>query len=410
MGRLTMLKVYIGTNGCVEAQLSSTHVEQFFKKNEVDVTSNLSQADLVLFYTCGLTEQREKDTLSIIRDIKTQMKPTARLIVWGCLPKINPQALSPIYNGPLIGPHDTSFFEELLEKPAISFQSIERGCPATMLTTVTSDSCEPCSLDPFSNVVLYVKNNWYRLRSRARKATNFFIRTATGCTGSCTYCSERCVFGRVKSRPIEDIVADFKWGLEQGYNQFSLIATDLGAYGQDRGLTLYDLLNKMIKCAPEKNYKLILNQVNPSCLKRQLSQLEEIFASGKVESLNCPVQAGSNRLLKLMSRNYTVDEWKDCMIKLDQNFPSIKLTTHLMVGFPTETDEDFKKTLKLLDYPPLLHNIFLFKFSSRPGVYASRMPEQVPEKVKELRCKKLLQTHVRKYAINVAIKYTHLLF
>ena len=406
-----MLEVYIATNGCVEAQLSSTHVEQFFKKNKLPVTSNLAQADLIIFYACGLTEQKEKDSLSAIRNIKTQMKPTARLIVWGCLPKINPKSLSPIYDGPLIGPQDTSFFEEFIEIPVTRFRSIEKGRPADMLVaTETSTSCELCSIDPFTNLILFAKQNWGRLRSHARKATNFFIRVATGCTGGCTYCSERCVFGRIQSRPIEEVISDFKWGLQQGYNQFSLIATDLGAYGQDRDLTLYDLLNKMIAVNPERNYRLILNQVSPSYLKRQFSQLEEIFASGKVKALNCPVQSGSDRLLKLMGRTYTVGEWKDCMLKTNRKFPNIKLSTHLMVGFPSETDEDFRETLKLLDYPPFLHDIYLFKFSRRPGVYASRMPEQVSEEIKESRCRKLLQTHARKYALNAPIMYVRRFF
>jgi len=407
----TMLTVYVSTNGCVEGQLSSTYVEQFFRKNKLAVTRDPEQADLLVFYACGLTEQKEKDSLSIIIRLQERMKPTARLVVWGCLPRINPKSLRTIYDGPILGPTDTSFFEKILEKTTVSLDSVLEARAANMLiATETSESNECYCTDKLANAIIFAKQLMGRLRARADKATNFFIRVATGCTGRCTYCSERCVFGRIQSRPIEKIMSEFKWGLQQGYNRFSLIATDLGAYGKDIGLTLPDLLAKMIKTNYKKNYKLILNQVEPSYLKEMFYDLEEILASGKVEALNCPVQSGSDRILELMGRPYTADEWKEYMVRINRKFPNIQLSTHFMVGFPTETDDDFRATLKLLDYPLFLYNIYLFKFSKRPGVYASRIPGQIPEETKESRCRKLLQKHARKYALNAPIMYVRRLF
>lgn len=397
------MKVYISTNGCVEGQLSSTFIEQFFIKNKSTVINDPTQADLLVFYACGLTEQKEKDSLIIIRKLKVLMKPSARLLVWGCLPKINPQSLRAIYDGPLIGPMDTNFFEGIFEKTMIPSDNMEWARAANMLIpSQTSGLYNYHHTDALTSAIFLLKQDWDRLWARARKNTLFFIRVSQGCTGHCTYCSERCAFGRIKSRPIKNIISEFKWGLQQGYNRFSLVATDLGAYGLDMGCTLFDLLEKMIEINSKRNYRIVLNQVNAFYLKKCFSDLEQILASGKIETLCCPVQSGSNRILKLMGRMHTAEEWREYMININIKFPHIRLGTQLMVGFPTETGEDFRATLKLLDYPLFLDFIYVFRFSKRPAVPAARIRGQISEKVKELRYKRLLRKHALTHIFNAA--------
>jgi MiaB/RimO family radical SAM methylthiotransferase len=405
------LQVYVGTNGCIEGQLSSTYVKEFFKKNKLTIVSDLSQADMVLFWACGLTEKREKDSLLDIKEIQLKMKSTGRLVVWGCLPKINPQSLSAIYSGPLVGPDDKGFFESVVEKIIVPFDPMEIAGAQDMI--VSNEACTQArgqSAGAFTDALSLFESDWERLWARARKNTNYFIRIASGCTGRCAYCSERCVFGKIKSRSVANIVSELDRGLKHGYNRFSLIATDLGAYGKDMGYSLSDLLREMIRVENNREYKIILNQVNPFYLKEQYSDLGEIFASGKIAKLNCPVQSGSERILKLMGRMHTAEEWKHYMAKIARSFPNIQLSTHFMVGFPTETKEDFKETLRLLDYPICLDNIVVFKFSGRPRVYATRITSQIPEEIKELRRRMLLQKHACRYVLNAAIRHLHNIF
>lgn len=409
------LKIYISTNGCVEGQLSSTIVKQFFVKNRLTVINNLAEADLAIFYACGLTQSTENDSMMRIKKLKKLIKPSAKLIVWGCLPKINPHLLRTIYNGPIIGPMDTSFFEGLLQKPLVRFDDIQQAFALKMLNpictseTITYDYISSRAswisgynlLDSLTDLILLIKRDWSRLLGRAHKENLMFIPVSRGCTGNCTYCSERCVFGTIKSRPIETILREFKWGLQQGYNVFSLIATDIGAYGLDIGCTVSDLLEKMVRVDAKRSYKIILNQLNAFHLKKFFSDLEPIFASGKIKSLCCPVQSGSNRILKLMGRMYTVEEWREHMIKIRTKFPHIELGTQLMVGFPSETEEDFKATVRLLDYPLALDFIYVFRYSGRPNVPSVRINGQVSEKVKELRYKQLLRKHAQMYIFSV---------
>jgi len=402
------MKVFASTNGCVEGQLSSTYIEQFFKKNNVTITDDLAEANMVFFWACGLTEKREKDSLAVIRDIKRKMTPTAKLVVWGCLPKINPRSLATVYDGPMIGPDDKNFFESTLERVIFPFDPMEIGWAQNKLVSI--DECgqaESRHGSVFTDTLILFKEDWDRLWQRARKNTNYFIRVASGCTGRCVYCSERCAFGRVKSRPIVNIVADLERALTRGYNRFSLVATDLGAYGKDIGCTLPDLLEKMIRVDGNTNYRIILNQMNPFYLKEMFSGLERILASGRIEALDCPVQSGSERILKLMRRAHTAEEWKRFMTEITRKFPEVRLSTHFMVGFPTETEQDFQATLKLLDYPVCLDSIVVFKFSARPGVYATKIEGQITEETKELRSQKLFERYSRRYALNSGIKWMH---
>jgi tRNA A37 methylthiotransferase MiaB len=396
------LQVYIGTNGCVEGQLSSKHIEQFFKKNEFTVTTESQKADLVVFWACGLTEPRQKDSLDIIKRIQADMDPASKLIVWGCLPKINPQILRTIYDGPLVGSLDKQFFEGIPEKLLVPLAEIEHAAAENdIIMRDRSEDSGKKHIGRLTSSVLLYKQGKDKVNAHIKKSSKlYYISVATGCTGHCTYCSERPVFGKVKSRPIDEIISELDKGLKQGYNRFSLIATDLGSYGIDLDSNLYELLKRMIKVENKMKYKIILNQVGFLQLKNIFSDMEEIFASGKIEKLDCPVQCGSNRVLKLMGRRYTAEDWREYMLRINKKFPKIQLSTQFMVGFPTETDEDFKATLKLLNRPLVLDSIYVFKFSGRPSVGASKISGQVSEETKDLRYKKLWQ----KYAYTFALK------
>lgn len=398
-----MVQVYISTNGCEEAQLSSMYVEQFFKENKQTIINDPTQADMIIFFACGLTAQTEKDSLLVIKKLKAIIKPDARLLVWGCLHKINPRSLAAVYEGPVIGPADASYFEGLLEKTTILFDEISAN---SLALRETSGLCDRSYTDLLTRVLMLPKKGTAKLRFQLGgnyEKTPYFIRAATGCTGECVYCSERAAWGRIRSRSIDKVVSEFEWGLKKGYKLFFLVAADLGAYGIDKGFRLPDLFRKMIKTNDERDYQLILNQINPFHLKELFHDLEEPFSSGKIQLLCSPVQSGSNRILKLMHRPYTAEEWRDCMLRMNRQFPSIRLKTHFMVGFPTETVEDFGATLNLLDYPLFLDSMGIFKFSVRPTVYAARMSGQISEEIKEARRKKLLRKYAYMFALNLLL-------
>jgi MiaB/RimO family radical SAM methylthiotransferase len=386
------------------------HVQQFLVKNGFTRTDDPAQADLIVFFACGLTARSEKKSLFIIRQLQAKKKESAKLIVWGCLSKINPGSLAHIYDGPLVGPTDTSFFDQIVKERVVSIDDVSANTLVSNETPGIVEYAESRHIDdPIAYVLQRLRKVVDLFRVPRQKDLfdphSFFIRAGEGCEGRCTYCSERCAWGRAKSRPIDKIVKEFEQGLQTGYKRFFLVAGDLGAYGKDIGCNVIDLLKKMIEAGGKENYGIILNQISPVYLRRMFSDFERIFATGKIEALGCQVESGSDRILELMRRDYTVEDWRQVMLNVNTRFPSIRLSTHFMVGFPGETDADFKASLKLLDYPLFLEWIGAFVFSPRPHVYASQMPGKVPEKTKKSRLKRLYRKYLYMYMLNVLVRY-----
>jgi MiaB/RimO family radical SAM methylthiotransferase len=401
-----MPKVYATTNGCDEGQLKSMHVRNYFVQNGYSVTSTFTDADYIIFFACGLTDPKEKDSLLLIQKFNSRKKKNARLLVWGCLPKINPKSLSKIYNGPVVGPKDVKFFESLLGKNKVSIDDVSAN---TVIPQKTSgiQVAPSMAYDPIIDVLKRVNKRLDLIRLPKRKwlfdTNSFFIRVSEGCSENCTYCSEKPAWGGVKSRPMEKILAELKTGLHKGYTRFFLAAADVGTYGIDIGSNAIELLRQMVSVDKEKNYAIIINQMHPASMIKLISGLEEVFASGKIEAFGCQVESGSKRILKLMGRRYSAEKWRACMLRINKKFPFIRLSTHIMIGFPTETDEDFDATLKLLDYPLFIDWLGFFLYSSRPTECAHRLPGHVDFKAKEQRFKKLYRKYLFMYSVNVIL-------
>lgn len=372
MIKISKKKFYIDTNACEEGGLDSARVKLFLERNDLCYTRNLNKADYIIFYACGLTNEKDRNSLKIIKELLKSKKPTAELTVWGCLSKINFKALEDVYNERLIGPRNINFFEELVQnkKP---------------IETVNANSL----ITP-----KYKKNIIYSTLKRIFYPHLYFsvyyIRANRGCRYHCTYCSDRLSHGWIKSEPIKKIISQVKQGLELGYHNFFFVGSDLGSYGFDIGCTLPDLLNSIIELDSEQNYNLLLPNMCPTPLIEMYSDLESIFSTGRVYEIGCQAQSGSNRILKLMGRRYTIKEYESLIKNIDQKYPNIRLYTHFMVGFPTETEEDFKDSLKILDQV-LYDRIDVFKYSDRPGIPSLKLRGKVQERVKKSRYLKMMK-------------------
>ena len=178
----------------------------------------------------------------------------------------------------------------------------------------------------------------------------------------------------------------------------------MGSYGIDLNHNAIDLLKCIVQAGEKKDFRLIINQMNPSDFIKLLPGLEDVLASGKIEAIGCQVESGSDRIIKLMDRKYTAESWRDCMLRINKKFPFVRLSTHIMIGFPGETEEDFNKTLKLLDFPLFIDWVGFFLFSARPTVYASRLPDPVSLETKQLRFKRLYRKYLFMYALNVVLR------
>lgn len=382
-------KAYVCSNGCPESMIDSKKVERFLQLNGWEIVNDLSQADLIVFYACGLTAAAEKGSLAFIEKFKRKMKPEARLVPWGCLSKINPQLLHQVYDGHLFDEKEASLFFEKITDAQIRYEDVDAySLSSTKLKFLTVLKKNKRLI--LSNPLLVAFDILYHYLSTIvapdTSRSFFYIKVSTGCLENCTYCAVRTSRGMPRSRPIENIVLDFKKGIEKGFKFFYLLGTDLGAYGHDLGYNLADLLREIAK--EEGCYKVGIRNVNPFYLKQMITDLCETLKTGKIFHITCPVESGSNKILKLMGRKYSTKEFQECIGKIKRAAPGILIRTQIMVGFPMETDEDFYESVRLVDEIPF-DFIEVYKFSKRPGTKAASMNGQIPDDIAEKRFRKL---------------------
>jgi tRNA-2-methylthio-N6-dimethylallyladenosine synthase len=194
-------------------------------------------------------------------------------------------------------------------------------------------------------------------------------------------------------------------GLKCGFTDFSLIATDVGSYGLDRGNNLADLLEQLTR-TPGK-YQIRIRNVQPKFLMKMLPDLERIFKRGKISYIGATAQSGSDHVLKSMRRGYTANEYKHAISVLKKAYPKIKIRTQLMVGFPGETEEDFIDTLRLVDEVDFDY-VETFIFQPRVGTIAAEMAGKISEKIATKRHDRLVLKVVNRFAGDLNVKFPKL--
>lgn len=207
---------------------------------------------------------------------------------------------------------------------------------------------------------------------------SFCIKVSTGCPNKCAFCAVKISRGELKSKPIHKIVEEFEEGLAKGYKEFSLLGTDVGAYGKDQGVTLVDLLRELIK--RKGDYTIRLRNTHPKFLIKMMPEFQKILRSGKISYLSTAAESGNNRILNLMRRGYRIEDYKEAILTLKSQFQSLQIRTQIMVGFPSETEEEFQDSLRLLDEIDF-DFVEVYQFQPRPGTEAAEMKDQVPQKV-----------------------------
>jgi threonylcarbamoyladenosine tRNA methylthiotransferase MtaB len=228
----------------------------------------------------------------------------------------------------------------------------------------------------------------YRRLSQAVDVFNsrtFCIKVCTGCLNICAFCAVRLSRGKLRSKPINHIIKEFDEGLAKGSTEFALIGTEVGAYGRDLGTTLPTLLRELVR--RKGDYTIRLRNIYPGFLIEMIPELREILQCGRISYINSAVQSGNNRILRLMRRDYRIEDYKQAILSLKRELPQIQLRTQILVGFPSEREDEFQDTLRLLDEVDFDY-VEVYTFQPRPNTEAARMKDQVPQKVKKRRCYK----------------------
>ncbi|MBU1948106.1 MAG: radical SAM protein [Candidatus Eisenbacteria bacterium] len=386
--------VYVTTNGCPENRIDSARLVEFFKRNGWIITDNLQQADFIFFNACGLTQEAEEYSIKIIKYLQDKKRPSAELFVWGCLPKINESRVREVYQGITFGSDDLTKLDELFacETKAKELQA-NFLVPGFRFDEESGHRRASKGRGVLIETLKFIKKHSLgSMRLKLAGAVNVYgpgifpIKVSTGCLNACSYCGVKLSRGNVKSKSIDSIMEEAEKGLDSNYREFGLIGTDVGAYGRDLGMDLLVLLRELVKLPGD--FKMRLRNINPRFLIMMMPRLKEILRTGKISYIGTAAESGSDRILGLMNRGYRISEYKEAVRQLNREFPEILIRTQLMVGFPTESDRDFKETCSLLD-DLRFDYVEVYRFQRRPGTRAALMDGEIDRETMKRRFHRL---------------------
>ena len=329
-------------------------------------TTQDNLADIVVFNTCAIRESAEQKIFAHIGEFKKLKKENPNLIIaiCGCMSQQNNYPENILKKFPFVdiifGTHNISKLKEFI-------------------LTKKARKKKVVSIDETEDII-----DRDTMPKKRTSGINAWVNIMYGCNNFCTYCIVPYVRGREVSRPIDDIIKEVKELLDQGYKQITLLGQNVNSYGndtQDKNQTFANLLKNL----DELNYDFWLTFMT-SHPKDISTEVIDIIAESKhiYHYLHLPVQSGSNNILKLMNRKYTKEAYLEKIEYAKRKIPDIEFSSDIIVGFPTETEEDFVQTMQMAEKVEY-GQLFTFIYSKRRGTVAEKLDGQVELSVKKKR-------------------------
>jgi len=357
-----MLKAALYTLGCKLNQFETNFMIRHFEEMGYEIVRFPEFADVYLINTCAVTLKSETHSRHAVR--KAARKNTnAMIIVTGCAAQVNPESFSAIPGVDLVLGNR--------EKRNLPYY-IKRLSEGYSNKIEVSEYTSGDSL-PINHMVI----------DRFSDYTRAFIKVQEGCDAGCTYCIVPKARGPARSVSMEEIVrqADILWST--GYREIVLTGIHLGQYGKDFApkSSLGELLDLLLKNIGKN--RLRLSSIEPNEIDDKI-QNHISLSQGLCPHFHIPLQSGSESILNMMGRRYTTGFYREVVHNIVANRPDASIGADIMVGFPGESEDDFKMTYNFLESLPLAY-LHVFSFSPRPGTAAANMSNQVNGKVKRNR-------------------------
>ena len=350
------------------------------------------KADLVLYNTCTVRENastRVYGRIGYVGKIKKEKNPSMVIGICGCMmqepDEVEKMKKSYSFIDIIFGTHNSYKIAELLYTLLINRKAKEKN-----------PSLKTHVIDVQKEATGIVEDLPVRYDSTFRAGVNIMY----GCDNFCTYCIVPYVRGRERSRKSCDIIREVEDLASRGVKEIMLLGQNVNSYGKglDEDITFAALLDRLSDIKGIKRLRFMTS--HPKDLSDDLidvmSRKETIC-----RHIHLPLQSGSSRLLKKMNRHYTKEDFLTLVRKLRAAMPDIAITTDIIVGFPGETEEDFKETLDVCEEVSF-DSAFTFIYSKRTGTPAAAFPDQVPEDVVKERFDRLLKVIARSSAANAS--------
>ena len=362
-------KAYVRSFGCQLNVSDGEKIKGQLRKMGYDFTEDENEADLIILNTCAVRESAEDRVFGIVGSMKKlkELKPSLIIGIAGCM----------------------TAQEHIVEKIKKSYPQVDlvlgtsaiNALPKLLLEALKGAkfSADITEYDDFSEVVEQVRDSSFKAS----------VPIMFGCNNFCTYCIVPYVRGRERSRRPEDIIAEVRGLVAEGYKEIMLLGQNVNSYGNDLDgeMSFPQLLRKLNEI--DGDFIIRFMSSHPKDATKEL--IDAIFECDKVaKHLHLPVQSGSSEVLRRMNRRYTIEKYLDIVNYIRSKDPDFSLTTDIIVGFPNETDEEFRETIKILK-SVTFDNIYAFIYSKRSGTKAAEMPDSTSEEEKGRRMRKLLE-------------------
>ncbi|SDK49044.1 tRNA (N6-isopentenyl adenosine(37)-C2)-methylthiotransferase MiaB [Natronincola ferrireducens] len=362
-------KVLIVTYGCQMNEHDSEKLLSMLKDMNYIETTKKEEADLIIYNTCCVRENAELKVYGNLGALKPLKKKNNDLIiaVCGCMmqqPKVVEEIKKKYQHVDLVfGTHNLHTFPELLA-----------NCKQANNMIVEVWEKEGDIIEGIPSIRKY--------------DIKAFVNIMYGCNNFCTYCIVPYTRGRERSREVGDIVKEVTDLVENGTKEITLLGQNVNSYGKtlERRIEFADLLRELNRIKGLERIRFMTSHPKDlsAALITSIAELDKVC-----EHIHLPFQAGSNNVLKNMNRKYTKEGYLELVHKLKKAVPNIAMTTDIIVGFPGETEEDFKDTLDVVE-KVRFDSAFTFLYSIREGTPAAKMDEQIDDKMKHERFNRLV--------------------
>jgi tRNA-2-methylthio-N6-dimethylallyladenosine synthase len=356
-------KIYIETYGC-QMNFADTEIVLGILKNKgYSVAKTAEEADLILLNTCSIrdnAEQRIYGRLGNLKNLKIK-KPDLLLGILGCMAErlkkdlIEEKKIVDL----VVGPDE---YRRLPEYIDIAFSG-EKGIGVRLSRTETYDDIEP-----------------YR-----EEGLSAWISVMRGCDKFCSFCVVPFTRGRERSRSLNSVVQEIESLSKRGFKEVTLLGQNVNSYRDDEN----DFADLLEACAMvDRSIRIRFTTSHPQDLSDKL--LYTIANNPNIcNYIHLPVQSGSNRILELMNRTYTIEHYLNLIEKARKIIPGVSFSTDIIAGFPTETQEDHLATLEVMKIVRY-DGAYMFKYSPREGTKAYKMEDDIPDEIKTKRLQEII--------------------
>ncbi len=378
---------------CKPNAAGTSRIMGYLKINGCKITKEVGEADIIIVNTCGFTKWCENESCNIFRGHFKKKKQNAKVLSIGCLNIINRRLLEASFPDLLIV-EDFKILDELIGAKT-RYDDYKHAAYDVSIFDIVKDRYQHPFLKNSSLLAarflekIIGKSNSERVRQlhipqiieEIERRNKSYVLIGRGCTNNCSYCIIKKAQGEPRSRTPEEIITDVE-SKYNGENAIVLVADDCASYGIDIGESFPGLVDKIFKTFPE--IKIDIGYINPVWFHREPERYMKIFSTGRINNVNISLQSGSDRIIRMMNRNYDIGYLLTFIDRLKSISPTTMVWTHALVGFPSENWKDFLATLRALEH---FHYYNVYVFSPREGTAAAKMGNRLHPIIAEMRAR-----------------------